>query len=319
MENKFLIFSEKYRPQNLEDIILVPRIKNIFLNEDISQNYLFHGTAGLGKTTLAFILSKNKTRLYINVSDESSVDVIREKITDFCSTSSLDGNGTKIVILDEIDGASDQFFKALRATIEKYHINTKFIATCNYFNKLPDAIVSRFICLDFTPKNKEEENFYKKEYIKKIVEICKLENISYTKEGILELLNYNFPDLRKIVNNLQMFKIKNFPVDVLNVKNSFYQFKELFEYLINTKEVNTIKNYKYLSENYWNNIDEIFEELGKKFVQYIIDNYPQKEEFIPYIVIKIADYQSRKSFALNKQLHLLSLLFEIQEILNIKK
>ena len=103
-------------------MILPPRIRSLFENKGLNHNVLLSGSPGCGKTTLAKILAKDLPHIFINVSDESSVDTIRNKINDFCSNISvLDGKSSKkVVILDEFDGASDQFYKALRGTIEKF-------------------------------------------------------------------------------------------------------------------------------------------------------------------------------------------------------
>ena len=144
------LLTEKLRPKKIEHMILPQRIRNVF-SQGLQQNVLLAGSPGCGKSSMAKILMKDHPHLFINVSDESSVDTVRSKITDFCSTVSImDGkNAIKIVVLDEFDGASDQFYKALRGTIEKFAKGTRFIATCNYLNKLPDPIKSRFEIFDF--------------------------------------------------------------------------------------------------------------------------------------------------------------------------
>ena len=117
------------QPQLIENLSIF--IKAAKIRGEALDHILFHGPPGLGKTSLAKVLAKNYPTLYINVSDESSVETIRVKINDFCSTISvLDGKSSKkIVVLDEFDGASDQFYKALRGTIEKFAGNARFIAT----------------------------------------------------------------------------------------------------------------------------------------------------------------------------------------------
>jgi len=153
------LFTEKYRPKNLDELILPERVMNKFKN-GLTQNVLFAGSPGTGKTSTAkaIINQFELPYLYINASRDTSVDVIRTQITDFCSTMSIldDRNKFKVVILDEVDGVSDQFFKALRATMEQFASNSRFIATCNYINKLPDAILSRFEVINFDFDKSEE-------------------------------------------------------------------------------------------------------------------------------------------------------------------
>jgi replication factor C small subunit len=157
------LLTEKLRPKELKHMILPNRISKIFEN-GLNHNVLLSGPPGCGKTTLAKILANPYPHIFINVSDESSVETIRIKINDFCSTISvLDGKSSKkVVVLDEFDGASDQFYKALRGTIEKFAGNARFIATCNYINKVPEAIQSRFDFIDFKPANSEEKESVKK-------------------------------------------------------------------------------------------------------------------------------------------------------------
>jgi replication factor C small subunit len=179
------LLTEKLRPKELRHMILPSRISNIF-EGGLGHNVLLSGPPGCGKTTLAKILASPYPSLFINVSDESSVETIRVKITDFCSTISvMDGKSSKkIVILDEFDGASDQFYKALRGTIEKFATNTRFVATCNYINKVPDAIQSRFEVIDFNPVTTEEDDALKAEWRKRVNLILGKLNIAIDDESI---------------------------------------------------------------------------------------------------------------------------------------
>lgn len=107
------LFTEKFRPKNFEQMILPKRIGDLVKGGELHQNLLFYGPPGLGKTSLAKVITSKYPTLYINVSDESSVDVIRDRIKTWCATSSImDGaDQIKVVLLDEMDGASDQFIK----------------------------------------------------------------------------------------------------------------------------------------------------------------------------------------------------------------
>ena len=174
------LLTEKLRPKELKHMILPERIRSSFVN-GLQQNVLLAGSPGSGKTSMAKILMSERPSLFINVSDESSVETIRTKISDFCSTVSiLDGkNNMKVVVLDEFDGASEQFYKALRGTIEKYAKGTRFVATCNYINKIPDAIKSRFETYEFDPISKEEELEIKEQWKERVGRILNAISIEH--------------------------------------------------------------------------------------------------------------------------------------------
>ena len=199
------LFTEKYRPKNLDELILPDGIMNKFKN-GLTQNMLLAGSPGTGKTSMAkaIVNQFELPYIYINASTDTSVDVIRTRIIDFCSTMSiLDDQGKfKVVILDEVDGVSDQFFKALRATMEQFASNSRFIATCNYINKVPDPVLSRFELIDFDFDKAEELELTKK-YIRRVHDICGKEGMVIEKPALVEFVRRNFPDLRTTLNKLQ--------------------------------------------------------------------------------------------------------------------
>jgi DNA polymerase III delta prime subunit len=199
--NKNEIWVEKYRPKNLEDIIMSDQNRTYFSSiNDILNNYLFLGSPGTGKNTLAFYLQEKfapNTTLYINASSESGIDIVRNKITDFISTTSFDGRN-KLVILSEFDGFSLSAQQALREIMEQYLDSVRFILTANFSNKIIEAIKSRCEEFGFKPD--------KKGVSKRIVHILKNENIEGWKDNaddIKILINRHFPDIRKITNELQ--------------------------------------------------------------------------------------------------------------------
>lgn len=195
------IWTEKYRPQKLEDIILSEENRTYFSSlSRINNNYLFLGHSGTGKNTLAYYLrdkfAPNST-LYINASSESGIDVVRNKITDFISTTSFDGSD-KLVILSEFDGFSVQGQQALREIMEQYLNSVHFIISGNYRNKIINEIHSRCQTFDFTLNVKDIS--------KRVVHILKEEKISNWEEHKKEIGNIikrYYPDVRKTINELQ--------------------------------------------------------------------------------------------------------------------
>ena len=310
------LFTEKYRPSTLEQLILPDAVMNKF-KDGLVQNMLLTGSPGTGKTSCAkAIVNQFKLPyLYINASTDTSVDVIRTRITDFCSTVSImDEPGMfKVVILDEIDGVSDQFFKALRATMETFASNSRFIATCNYINKLPDPILSRFEVINFD-FDKEEENELTKKYIRRVYDICKQEVMTIEKEALVEFVRRNFPDLRSTLNKLQGYKTQgtnNITVNDVKRFNSVY--KDVFELVFN--EQDPAKNYQMLVSNYSNRIDDILQTLGEEFIEYIQQEQLQSVKHIPQIIISVAKHQAQRVHVIDPVITMLSCIYEIQGII----
>jgi replication factor C small subunit len=310
------LFTEKYRPKNLDELILPDAVMNKF-KDGLVQNMLFAGSPGTGKTSTAkaVVNQFGLPYLYINASTDTSVDVIRTRITDFCSTVSImDEPGMfKVVILDEVDGVSDQFFKALRATMETFASNSRFIATCNYINKLPDPILSRFEVINFD-FDKEEETELTKKYIRRVYDICKQEEMTIEKDALVEFVRRNFPDLRSTLNKLQGFKTQgtnNITVGDVKRFNSVY--KDVFELIFN--ESDPAKNYQLLVSNYSNRVDDILQTLGEEFVEYIQQEQLQSVKHIPQIIISVAKHQSQRVHVIDPVITMLSCVYEIQGII----
>lgn len=309
------LFTEKYRPKNLEDLILPDRVMSKF-KDGISQNMLLAGSPGTGKTSTAKAIVKqfDLPYIYINASTDTSVDVIRTRITDFCSTMSiLDDKGKfKVVILDEVDGVSDQFFKALRATMEQFASNSRFIATCNYVNKIPDPILSRFEVINFD-FDKSEESELTKKYIRRVYDICGKEEMTIEKPALVEFVKRNFPDLRSTLNKLQGYKTQgtsNITTEDVKKFNSVY--KDVFELIFN--QMDPIANYKHLVGEYSNRVDDVLQTLGEEFIEYIQSEKPQNARHIPQIAICVAEHQAQRTLVIDPVITLLSCVYRIQEI-----
>lgn len=311
------LFTEKYRPKTLEDLILPERVMLKFEN-GLTQNMLLAGSPGTGKTSTAKAIV-NQFRLpylYINASTDTSVEVIRTRITDFCSTMSiLDDQGKfKVVILDEVDGVSDQFFKALRATMEQFASNSRFIATCNYVNKIPDPILSRFEVINFD-FDKAEENELTKKYIRRVYDICGKEGMTIEKPALVEFVKRNFPDLRTTLNKLQGYKTQgtqNITIDDVKKFNSVY--KDMFDLIFN--QMDPVVNYKYIVGEYSNRVDDVLQTLGQEFIEYIQTEKPQNARHIPQIAICVAEHQAQRTLVIDPVITLLSCVYKIQTIVN---
>jgi len=199
------LFVEKYRPRKLEDIVLTTEERQYFeslKSKEEIPNLLFAGNPGTGKTTLSKIIATDILDcqyLYINASDENGIDTIRSKVIGFASTKSLDGK-LKIVLFDECDALTLDSQKALRNVIEEYSHNTRFIFTCNYLFKIIPALQSRCQIFNLTPPLDGVLN--------RVVAILKNEGITVPdteKQKLVELIRSGYPDMRRIINDIQKF------------------------------------------------------------------------------------------------------------------
>jgi DNA polymerase III delta prime subunit len=308
------LLTEKLRPKKLDHMILPERIKDAFKN-GLQQNVLLTGSPGSGKTSLAKILSENSPRLFINVSDESSVETVREKITGFCSTISImnEENATKVVVLDEFDGASDQFYKALRGTIEKFAKNTRFVATCNWINKVPDPIKSRFEVFLFDPVNKEEELELKKQWEDRIVLILKKMEISIEDKALQSFVKKYYPDMRSALNCIQRWQIQGTSeISEQKVSESSWDYEELYDMLF--QKLDPVKSYQTIVGQYSNSVGEVMESLGREFIEWVKEKKPEKINIIPAVLILVAQHQSQRNQVIDPVVSLLSLFYSIQKL-----
>jgi DNA polymerase III delta prime subunit len=295
---KSLLLWEKWRPNKIEDIILLPRIRKHF-EKGLTQNYIFYGHYGTGKTSLARILigkyTKDKPFLEINSSLYTSIDVLRNDIEDFCKTTPIMecNSDIKYVFLDEFDGVSSQFQDAFKAFIEKYSkFGVRFIITTNHINKISDGIKSRITSLDFNCKSLEEEKYLKIEIFKKINQvILPKENKQIPKEELVSIINKNFPDFRSIMVELQNYLETG--KSISSYSNASNKIKmELYNCIYNPS-LSYESIYHFLMEKFGaDNIHVMINLLGRPFIEWSFAEKKNIDKLFQCNYV-VADYSSK--------------------------
>jgi replication factor C small subunit len=233
------LWIERYRSETLEQYIgndaIKTRIADCIANNDIP-HFIFAGSAGTGKTTLAKLIVKNIQcdYLYINASDENGIDTIRDKVKGFASTASF--QPIKIVILDEADFLTQPAQAALRNLIEEYSAYTRFILTCNYVERLIEPLQSRCELHMLKPPTKGAVAKHL------CLNVLDIENVTYDMKDVAQIINMFYPDVRSILKTLQQFsKNGKLVVDAIDDdwtkqlvqilikrdKNAWYQVRQL--------------------------------------------------------------------------------------------
>ena len=304
MRETFL-WVEKYRPKTIADCILPESIKNTFL-EFVGQkeipNLLLSGGSGVGKTTVARALCEELHCDYIiiNGSEESGIDVLRNKIKTFASTVSLQG-GSKVVILDEADYLNPQSTQpALRGFIEEFHRNCRFIFTCNYKNRIIEPLHSRCSVVEFKINGNKAQ--LAAQFMNRIDDILTQEDIGFEEAVVAELIMKHFPDWRRVLNELQRYSVSGTIDSGILVNIAEVNMKELMMHLKN-KEFSKVR--KWVVDNIDNDPVKVFRKIYEKMYEYM------KPASIPNAVIVLGEYQYKSAFVADQEINLLACLTEI--------
>lgn len=298
------LWVERYRPRNLKDCILPERQKEFFkefLEKGEIQNMLLCGTAGVGKTTVARALCEelDTDYLIINGSEESGIDVLRTKIKQFASSVSFSGK-TKVVILDEADYLNPNSTQpALRAFIEEFSANCRFIFTCNFKNRIIPPLHSRCAVVDFRLEKDEKPQIAAK-FMSRIEFILKNEGIEYDKKVIATLLMKHFPDYRRILNELQRYSVSGKIDEGILVNISDVNMSDLKSSL---KDKDWKKMRAWVVQNLDNDPSSIFRKIYDTLVPDVIQ--------VPQLVLLLADYQYKAAFVVDQEINLVACLTEV--------
>jgi replication factor C small subunit len=294
------VWVEKYRPQTLDEVLLNAENKTYFSAlTDIENNMLFLGRSGLGKSAVAKILANKfapNTTLYINASDKNGIDIVRNEISDFISVQSFDGN-QKVVILDEVDGFSKAGQDALRAMMEEYLDDVKFILTGNYKHKVTDALKSRCQTFEFSTDFRS--------VMVRVVHIIKSENIKLSedqKPHVSALVKRYFPDIRKTINELQRCCITG----TFTFSDETSEFiNELWKKITEKQDVFSIRKYVIDSAAAFNND---YHHIMRQLFDFYVNVGNSKA------LILIADHMEKDSRVKDAEVNFSALLFNLNQI-----
>lgn len=297
------IWNEKYRPQTLDTYVGNDTVKSTFqqyIETNDVPHLLLYGDAGSGKTTLAKIVANTIAKdnyIYINASDENSVDTVRDKIKQFAS--SIGFGGLKLIILDECDYMTPNAQAALRNVIETFSKTTRFILTCNYVDKIIDPIQSRCQIFNIVPPSK-------KEVAQHLLKILDGENVKYEKDNLATIINQSYPDIRRVINTTQRCVIGG----VLKLDETTLVEHNYLSSIVDVLKSNKNKKEKFdgirqlLADNHVRDFNQMFRHLYDN-----VDTYANG--FVSTIILIIAEAQYKDSFVVDHEINAMAMFIQI--------
>ena len=307
MSDQFL-WVEKYRPKTIEECILPDNTKKTFqdfLDKGEIPNMLLAGPAGCGKTTVAKALCNELGVDYyvINGSDEGRfLDTVRNTAKNFASTVSLSSSARhKVIIIDEADNTTNDVQLLLRAFIEEFHGNCRFIFTCNFKNKILEPLHSRCACVDFSTNAKDKPQLAAK-FFQRIQEILDKEGVEYNQKVLVELINKHFPDWRRVLNECQRYSSGGKIDSGILATFSDVKVNDL---------VKKLKDKDFPEVRKWvvNNLDNDTSVLLRRIYDACYDSMVPNS--IPAAVLTLAKYQYQMAFVADQEINMLACLTEI--------
>ena len=301
-----ILWVEKYRPNTIGESILPIELKKTFqqfVDNGDCPNLLLSGSAGCGKTTVAKAMLEQLgcTYMMINGSEESGIDVLRNKIKNFASTVSMDGK-RKYVILDEADYLNPQSTQpALRGFIEEFSKNCGFILTCNFRNRIIEPLHSRCSTIEFRIPSEEKPQLAM-DFMNRCEVIQNNEQLYYNKKVVASLIQKFFPDWRRVLNELQRYSASGKIDAGILVNLSEDSVKELLSFL---------KNKEFTNVRRWivNNLDNDPSRIYRRIYDSLYDNLDSST--IPHAVVILADYSYKSAFVADQEINLLACMTEL--------
>jgi len=302
------IWVEKYRPKTIEECILPDNIKKTFkdfLSKGEIPNMLLAGPPGVGKTTVAKALCNQLgVDFYvINGSDEGRfLDTVRNNAKNFASTVSLTSEAKhKVIIIDEADNTGNDVQLLLRAFIEEFAGNCRFIFTCNYKNKILEPLHSRCAVIEFGIRGKEKQQIAAA-FFQRINEILEQEKIEADKKVLVQLINKHFPDWRRVLNECQRYSVGGKIDSGILAAFSDVAVNDLIK---NLKAKNFPEVRKWVNNNMDNDTSVLFRRIYDSLYESLVPTT------IPAAVLVIAKYQYQMAFVADQEINMLACLTEI--------
>ena len=293
------LWVERYRPQDLSTYVGNEHLKTKverFLDDGNIPHLLLYGRAGGGKTTLAKIIVNNTEcdYLYINASDERNIDLVRDKLKTFAS--SVGFKPMKVVILDEADYLNvNSAQPALRNLMETFSAHCRFILTCNYVEKIIDPIQSRCQTYKIVPPSKKEVAVHAKTILEK-------ENISYDLDDLALVVTAGYPDLRKVINELQRMSIDGkLSIDKGGMLNNEFKLQFL-DAVRKGESIGVIR--KMVADSNFTDYTELFRLLYDE-----VDNYGGDK--IPEVIKEISKGSYQDVLVVDKEINFIATVSEI--------
>jgi len=314
------MFWYKYQPTSLENvkgeipIILLPRIREL-VKDGIKTNMIFYSdTPGTGKTTLARILSKNTDNIEFNASQDTSVNILRDQLQNHCKSLNpfMPKDTLKTIFLDEFDGVSAEYQKAMKGFSDTYQ-HVRFILTTNFIEKIDDKILSRFIKVDFNPKNKEEIDYLQTWYFKYLKAIANNVKMTISDDEIKKIIMISFPDLRNATQKLQEIFITKNTMLLQSMNSSNYT--DIFDFVLDGKN-NIEENYNFVVGNFQDNPLELMKALGRPLFNRIMSFDNDKLIKTGAALVSLQrSYNEKYTETIDPIIHLISYITDIKEVL----